>query len=141
MRWILFFDLIDMFLILLILFKDGATTHRLDSSTATPFHPTSGMFMLKQHLNYCVVIYNSINFYNDGTLIVWTLTIVGCYDSRPADYDTSAASYCRWTCQDWAKAGYCNYKWNVWACTVSSKNIKTYCKVSCNNCGKYLIDV
>ena len=36
-----------MFLILLILFKDVATTNRPDFTTATPFHPTSGMLMSK----------------------------------------------------------------------------------------------
>ena len=69
------------------------------------------------------------------------LSIIDCYDIRPAGYDTSAAPYCSWNCQEWAQKGYCNDKWNVWPCTTSSEMIKNHCKVSCDNCGKYLINL
>ena len=69
------------------------------------------------------------------------LSIIGCYDSRPAGYDTSAASYCPDTCEKWAQDGYCDSRWNTWPCSTSSDKIREHCKVSCNNCGKYLINL
>ena len=62
-----------------------------------------------------------------------------CTDNKPSDYDASAASYCPWTCKDWADFGKCDRKWNVWRCSGSSEKIKDTCKASCNICGKYAV--
>ena len=59
-----------------------------------------------------------------------------CADSKPSDYDTSAADYCSWTCQDWAEQGLCDVEWGQYSCTDSTVNIKDTCKASCNICGK-----
>ena len=72
-------------------------------------------------------------------LFVSMLSIIACADYLPVDYDPGAKTYCSWTCQDWARNGYCDYKWNTWECTVSSEKIKNHCKDSCNICGKYWI--
>ena len=49
-----------MFLILRILFKDIATTHSPDFTTATPFHPQSGMLMLNTASQLHCRIFNEI---------------------------------------------------------------------------------
>ena len=58
-----------------------------------------------------------------------------CADNTPTDYDTNVADFCRNTCQDWARYGHCDLKWNAWICSGSSEKIKDTCKASCNNCG------
>ena len=58
-----------------------------------------------------------------------------CADNTPTDYDPSVADFCRNTCQDWARYGHCDLKWNIWICSGSSEKIKDTCKASCNNCG------
>ena len=83
----------------------------------------------------------AINYGNYGKKFVVMLSIIGCNDNLPADYDTSAVTCgLSWTCQEWAEVNACGYKWNSWefgGCSASSAKIMDHCKASCNNCGKY----
>ena len=72
-------------------------------------------------------------------IIMSSIITESCADYKPNDYDTNAASYCPWTCQDWADYGKCDRKWNVWRCSGSSEKIKDTCKASCNICGEYAV--
>ena len=77
---------------------------------------------------------------NSYQSIYMVLSIIDCYDIRPADYDTGAESFCTNTCDQWAN-GYCNIQWDTWPCSKSTDKIREHCRISCNNCGKYFINL
>ena len=60
-----------------------------------------------------------------------------CIDNLPTDYvNNSACTSVPWTCEDWAKVGFCDEDWSNWkACVpITTGLVKDFCKKSCNNC-------
>ena len=73
----------------------------------------------------------------------YVLFYLGCNDKLPADYGGNYIGYgsCTWTCDKWATNGECNVDWNDHSHCVNSTRgpIKNYCKMSCNQCGRYRV--
>merc|ERR1712146_453674 len=57
-----------------------------------------------------------------------------CVDKLPSNYNHSGASYCSWSCSDWATGGYCSDSWSSFPPCITGTpagTIRASCCAAC----------